>query len=156
GGIAMTWEHDAHLYQRRATALLSLLDASTAAAEVSELTRRGVHRAKTVELPPEAEAIREEVRAFVAEAAALPGDQRTARILEAGYAMPHWPQPYGRAAAAVEQLVIEQEFTAARLKRPSYGITGWVILTLIQYGTADQVTRLIPPAMRQEVIWCQL
>jgi len=156
GGIAMTWEHTAHLYLRRATALLSLLDANTAAAEVTELTRRGVSRAKTVELPPEAEAIREEVRAFTAEVASLPAGRRTERILEAGYAMPHWPRPYGRAAGAVEQLVIEQEFTAAGVKRPSYGITGWVILTLIQHGTAGQVTRWIPPALRQEVIWCQL
>jgi 3-oxochol-4-en-24-oyl-CoA dehydrogenase len=156
GGIAMTWEHDAHLYLRRATALLSLLDANGAAAEVTELTRRGVSRAKTVELPPEAEPIRQEVRAFVAETASLPAEQRATRILEAGYAMPHWPRPYGRAAGAVEQLVIEQEFTAAGVQRPSYGITGWVILTLIQHGSADQVARLIPPAMRQEVIWCQL
>jgi 3-oxochol-4-en-24-oyl-CoA dehydrogenase len=156
GGIAMTWEHDAHLYLRRATALLSLLDANGAAAEVTELTRRGVSRARTVELPPEAEPIRQEVRAFVAETASLPAEQRAARILEAGYAMPHWPRPYGRAAGAVEQLVIEQEFTAAGVQRPSYGITGWVILTLIQHGSADQVARLIPPAMRQQVIWCQL
>ena len=27
GGIGITWEHDAHLYLRRATALLALLDA---------------------------------------------------------------------------------------------------------------------------------
>ena len=35
-------------------------------------------------------------------------------------------------AGAVEQLVIEEEFNAAQLNRPIYGITGWVILTLIQ------------------------
>ena len=56
----------------------------------------------------------------------------------------------------MEQLVIEQEFAAAGLKRPSYGITGWVILTLIQYGTPDQVARWVPAALNQEVIWCQL
>jgi 3-oxochol-4-en-24-oyl-CoA dehydrogenase len=56
----------------------------------------------------------------------------------------------------VEQLVIEQEFAAAGLKRPSLGITGWVILTLIQYGTPEQVARWVPDALSQEVIWCQL
>ena len=70
--------------------------------------------------------------------------------------MPHWPRPWGRDASAVEQLVIEQEFGAAGLKRPSYGITGWVILTLIQHGTPDQVERWVPAALNQEVIWCQL
>ena len=39
----------------------------------------------------------------------------------------------------VEQLVVEQEFAAAGIARPGYGITGWVILTLIQYATDDQV-----------------
>jgi alkylation response protein AidB-like acyl-CoA dehydrogenase len=70
--------------------------------------------------------------------------------------MPHWPEPYGREAGAVEQLVIEQEFAAAGIKRPQYGITGWVILTLIEYGTDDQVARWVTPALDQEVIWCQL
>jgi len=31
-----------------------------------------------------------------------------------------------------------------------------VILTLIQYGTAEQVERWVVPALNQEVIWCQL
>ena len=34
GGIGITWEHDAHLYMRRATALESLVDAEAAAADV--------------------------------------------------------------------------------------------------------------------------
>jgi 3-oxochol-4-en-24-oyl-CoA dehydrogenase len=156
GGIAVTWEHDAHLFMRRATALAVLLDANAVAAELAELTRRGVHRAKSVELPPEAEEIRERVRAFAAEVAALPDDQRRDRLIEAGYAMPHWPKPYGRAAGAVEQLVIEQEFNAVGVQRPAYSITGWVILTLIEHGTADQVARWVEPALRQQVIWCQL
>jgi 3-oxochol-4-en-24-oyl-CoA dehydrogenase len=156
GGIGMTWEHDAHLYMRRATALVSLLDANAAATELTALTRQGVSRPKTVELPPEAEEVRTRVRAFAQEVAALPAQQRKERLIEAGYAMPHWPKPYGLQAGAVEQLVIEQEFTAAGIQRPSYSITGWVILTLIQHGTQDQVARWVEPALRQEVIWCQL
>ena len=70
--------------------------------------------------------------------------------------MPHWPKPWGRDAGAIEQLVIEQEFAAAGIKRPAYGITGWVILTLIQHATAEQVARWVLPALSQEVIWCQL
>ncbi len=70
--------------------------------------------------------------------------------------MPHWPKPWGRNAGAVEQLVIEQEFAAAGVGRPQYSITGWVILTLIQNATEDQVERWVLPALRQDVIWCQL
>src|SRR5581483_11261988 len=76
--------------------------------------------------------------------------------IDAGYVMPHWPKPWGRDAGAIEQLVIEQEFAAAGVKRPQYGITGWVILTLIQHATEDQVARWVPPALNQDVIWCQL
>ncbi len=70
--------------------------------------------------------------------------------------MPHWPKPWGRAADAVEQLVIEEEFRKAAIKRPDYSITGWVILTLIQHGTAWQIERFVEKALRQEEIWCQL
>ncbi|WP_406690795.1 acyl-CoA dehydrogenase [Saccharopolyspora sp. ID03-671] len=156
GGIAITWEHDAHLYMRRATALLALLPADDAATEVTDLTRRGVTRARTVELPPEAEDLRTRIRAVADEIAALPEDQQKERLIETGYVMPHWPEPYGRAAGAVEQLVVEQEFAAAGVKRPAYGITGWVILTLVQHGTEQQVARWVGPALRQDVIWCQL
>jgi alkylation response protein AidB-like acyl-CoA dehydrogenase len=156
GGIAITWEHDAHLYMRRATTLLTMLDADAAAVQLTDLTRDGVVRAKAVELPPEAEAIRADVRMFADGIKDLPADGQRRKLIETGYVMPHWPEPYGRAAGAVEQLVIEQEFARAGVTRPAYGITGWVILTLIQYGTDDQVARWVEPALNQDVIWCQL
>jgi alkylation response protein AidB-like acyl-CoA dehydrogenase len=156
GGIAITWEHDAHLYMRRATAILALLRPAEAAREVTELTRRQVTRSKGIELPPEAEGIRDEVRTFVSSIGGLSPQEQRDRMIATGYVMPNWPKPYGRAAGAVEQLVIEQEFQSAGITRPAYGITGWVILTLIQYGTEDQVARWVQPALQQDVIWCQL
>jgi alkylation response protein AidB-like acyl-CoA dehydrogenase len=156
GGIAITWEHDAHLYMRRATTLLHYLDAAGAAEELTDLTRRGVAREKAVELPPEADAIRDEVRAFAQGIKDLPADEQRTRLIETGYVMPHWPKPYGRAAGAVEQLVIEQEFGEAGITRPAYGITAWNILTIIQYATQDQIDRWVNPALDQDVIWCQL
>ena len=156
GGIGFTWEHDGHLYLRRATTLGTLLDSDTAAADVCELVRAGVVREKAVELPAEAEPIRDEVRAFVERIAGLDAAAQREQMIETGYVMPHWPEPWGRAAGAVEQLVVEEEFRAAGIKRPNYGITGWVILTLIQHGTEDQVARWVPSALSQDVIWCQL
>ena len=156
GGIAITWEHDAHLYLRRATTLLAFLHPDEAAADLVDLTRRGVSRGKQVELPPEAESIRSEVRAFAESIKDLPADEQRDRLIETGYVMPHWPEPYGRKAGAIEQLVIEQEFERAGIKRPGYGITAWNILTIIQYATDDQTERWVLPALRQEVIWCQL
>src|ERR1700678_1736092 len=37
GGIGFTWEHDAHLYLRRAAAVAAIVDAEQAAAEVTDL-----------------------------------------------------------------------------------------------------------------------
>jgi 3-oxochol-4-en-24-oyl-CoA dehydrogenase len=156
GGIGFTWEHDAHLYLRRAGAIAALADADAAAADVTALVRRGVRRAAAIDLPPEAEQIRAAVRPEAERLRDLDGDARRQALIESGLLMPHWPKPWGRDASAVEQLVIEQEFAAAGLKRPSYGITGWVILTLIQHATPDQVKRWVPAALNQEVIWCQL
>lgn len=156
GGIAITWEHDAHLYMRRATTLLSIIDADAAAADLTDLARNGVERSKNIELPEEAESIRAEVREFAQSIKDLPADQQREKLIETGYVMPHWPEPYGRAAGAVEQLVIEQEFGEAGIQRPGYGITAWNILTIIQYGTQDQLDRWVRPALNQEVIWCQL
>ncbi len=156
GGIGFTWEHDAHLYLRRATAIESIVSPEDAAVAVTELVAKGVTRGRTVDLPPEAEAIRSEVRAFAERVREMDEAARRATMIEEGYAMPHWPRPWGRDASAVEQLVIEQEFAAAGVKRPALGITGWVILTLIQYATEDQVARWVRPALNQEVIWCQL
>jgi alkylation response protein AidB-like acyl-CoA dehydrogenase len=156
GGIAITWEHDAHLYMRRATALEAVVDSEEAAREVTDLVRRGVRRVRTIDLPLEAEPMRDEVRAFAAKVKDLDDSARREALIESGYVMPHWPKPWGRDAGAVEQLVIEQEFKAAEVARPQYSITGWVILTLIQHATEDQVSRWVLPALRQEVIWCQL
>src|SRR3984957_19072256 len=156
GGIGFTWEHDAHLYLRRAAAVAAVMDAELAAAQVTDLVRKGVRRAAAIDLPAEAEPIRLAIRPDVERLAALKGADRKAALIETGYAMPHWPRPWGRDAAALEQLVIEQEFGAAGIKRPGLGITGWVILTLIQHATPDQVARWVRPAVNQDVIWCQL
>ena len=156
GGIGFTWEHDAHLYLRRAAAIAAVLDTEQAAIEVTNLVRRGVRRAAAIDLPAEAEPIRAAISPDVARLRDLTGDARKQALIETGYAMPHWPKPWGRDAAAIEQLVIEQEFASARIKRPSYGITSWIILTLIQHASPDQVARWVRPALNQDVIWCQL
>ena len=156
GGIGMTWEHDAHLFMRRATTLLSLLDPGRVAKDVTDLARRGVVRTREIDLGPEAEPIRAEVQAFAASVKDLPADKQRDRMIETGYVMPNWPKPYGRAAGPIEQLVIEEEFAKAGVTRPQYGITAWNILTIIQYGNADQLARWVEPALKQEVIWCQL
>ena len=65
GGIGFTWEHDAHLYLRRATALEG---ARRRRGGRPRRHRPGAGRharaSRTIDLPPEAEPMRDEVRAF--------------------------------------------------------------------------------------------
>ncbi|MGN6337394.1 acyl-CoA dehydrogenase [Mycobacterium sp.] len=156
GGIGFTWEHDAHLHLRRAVVSAALLGGDAPAADVFERTAAGAVRENSLDLPPEAEELRAGIRADAAEIAALGKEAQRDKLIETGYVMPHWPKPWGRAADAVAQLVIDEEFRAAGIKRPDYGITGWVILTLIQHGTPWQIERFVEKALRKDEIWCQL
>ncbi|MGO8939110.1 MAG: acyl-CoA dehydrogenase [Mycobacterium sp.] len=156
GGIGYTWEHDAHLHVRRAVVTAALLGGDAPARDVFDRTAAGAARENSLDLPPEAEELRTQIHADAAELAALEKQAQRDKLIETGYVMPHWPKPWGRAADAVEQLVIEEEFRAAGIKRPDYGITGWVILTLIQHGTPWQIERFVEKALRKDEIWCQL
>ncbi|MCY3953489.1 MAG: acyl-CoA dehydrogenase [bacterium] len=156
GGIGYTWEHDAHLYLRRALALGGLIDSPAASRDVAEMFDRGIRREIAIELPPEAEAMRGEIAEFARRTVELDAEELRRALVDTGYVMPHWPSPWGRGASPVEQLVIEEEFAAAGLSRPEFGITGWVLLTLIQHATADQLERWVRPVLDGEFIFCQL
>ena len=153
GGIGFTWEHDAHLYVRRAAVLAALFDRD-ATVDVFERVGGGAEADLAIDLPEEAEGHRAEARAFKARYDALPDGQRLAALIESGYAMPHWPRPWGRGAGAVEQLVIEEELPD--LDTPQLGIGAWVLLTIIQHGSPDQIERWVRPSLEGDLYWCQL
>ncbi len=156
GGIGFTWEHDAHLHLRRALSVNAILGGDAAATELFDLTAAGISRANSLDLPAEADAMRAEIRAEAQRIAGMDAGDQLDELIATGYVMPHWPRPWGRGAGAVEQLLVEEEFAAAGVSRPDYGITGWVILTLIQHGTPSQIERFVEKALRKEEIWCQL
>ncbi len=79
GGIGFTWEHDAHLFLRRALALNALLGSPDDAEDVTAEAERGTTRDVTLDLPPEAEAIRTEIRAEAARIGALCGQEGAAQ-----------------------------------------------------------------------------
>jgi hypothetical protein len=64
--------------------------------------------------------------------------------------------PWGRDASPVEQLVIDEELAAAGVKRPNLFIGGWILPTIIGYGTPEQQEQFIRPTLRGELTWCQL
>ncbi|WP_159918572.1 acyl-CoA dehydrogenase [Rhodococcus sp. WAY2] len=157
GGIGYTWEHDAHLYLRRAQSLRILLG-STASwrRRVARATLDGSRRVLGIELPPEADRIRADVRAELAPAVGLAEHERKRYLAERGYTAPHLPAPWGRGAAAVEQLVIAEELRAAQVKPHDMIIGNWVVPTLIAHGNENQVQRFVPPSLRGDLVWCQL
>ena len=157
GGIGFTWEHDASLYLRRSQTLRLLLG-STASWQrrVAELTLAGARRELSIELPAEAEAVRTAVRAELAAARDLDGIEQARYLADRGYTAPHLPQPWGRAADAVTQLVIDEELNAAGLVPHDMVIGNWVVPTLIEHGDELQRQRFVPPSLRGDLTWCQL
>lgn len=156
GGIGCTWEHDAHLYLRRAHAIGRFLGgAETWLRRITALTQAGVRRRLGIDLS-EVEDQRAEIAAAVAQIAALPEEKRQAALAEAGLQAPHWPAPYGRSAGPAEQLLIDQELAAAGVARPDLVIGWWAAPTILEHGTPEQVERFVPGTTRGEFLWCQL
>jgi alkylation response protein AidB-like acyl-CoA dehydrogenase len=156
GGIGITWEHDAHLYLRRAYGISQILGGrSRWLRRVVELTQGGVRRNLDVDLSS-VEQSRSEIAAAVAEVAALPADKRQPALAAAGLQAPHWPKPHGRNASPAEQLLIDQELAKAGVNRPDLVIGWWAAPTVLEHGSPEQVQRFVPPTLSGELIWCQL
>jgi alkylation response protein AidB-like acyl-CoA dehydrogenase len=157
GGIGFTWEHDVHLYFKRATTTRQLLEgAEVWRAHALDAARDGVSRALAVDLPDEAEPFRDEARAFLTQLGARDRTEWNGLIAESGYLVPNWPKPWGRDAGPLEQLVIDEEFRAAHVRRPHLAVGAWALPTVIAHGTPEQQERWILPTMRGELTWCQL
>ncbi|MFP2994126.1 acyl-CoA dehydrogenase [Mycobacterium intracellulare] len=155
GGIGYTWEHDAHLYIRRATVLQAFAgDQDALRDKVIALQLNGVRRRQSVDLPEGAEQYRQAALDFRSELEASNAVERQRLWARSGYLQPHWPAPYGRAADSVEQLIIEDALDG--LDKPSLGLGEWVVPTLLQHGSKEQVDRLIWPSLEGELRWCQL
>ncbi|WP_328390268.1 acyl-CoA dehydrogenase [Nocardia sp. NBC_00416] len=167
GGIGFTWEHDAHLYLRRAVALSQLLGGGSYwRARVTELTRAGRRRTTGADRvfadaalaagDADTDTVTDELAAEVARIAALPAAEQRGALAAAGLIMPHWPEPYGRAADPMAGLVISEELRRAGLTVPDLTIGGWAVPTLLQHGTPEQIERFAWPTLRGDVVWCQL
>lgn len=171
GAIGFTWEHDLHLYWRRAVSLAgSIGPANRWARRLGEATCRQ-QRDMAVDLG-DAES---EFRSWVAETldAAMQlrndkpapngdyehlatGPQRSL-IAEAGLMAPHWPAPWGVDAGPLKQLIIDEEFAKRPgLVRPSLNIAEWILPAVLAAAPKYLQERLIPATQRGDILWCQL
>ncbi len=123
---------------------------------MTEQAATGATREVSLELPPEADAVRAAVRAEAERIVTLRGAEQRRALVESGLMVPHWPKPWGRGAGAVEQIVIDEELRSAGIRVPGLGITGWNIMTVNQYATPDQVERWVFKTLMGEYVWCQL
>jgi 3-oxochol-4-en-24-oyl-CoA dehydrogenase len=156
GGIGITWEHDAHLYLRRAYGIGQFLGGPARwLRRTAELTQAGVRRRLSIDLSEVAD-LRPEIADAVARIAALPEDKRRAALAEAGLQAPHWQAPYGRGAGPAEQLLIDQEMASAGVLRPDLVIGWWAAPTILEHGTPEQIERFVPATLSGEILWCQL
>ncbi|SOX51772.1 acyl-CoA dehydrogenase [Mycobacterium ahvazicum] len=157
GGIGFTWEHDTNVYYRRALMLAACFGRSSDYPQkvVNTATTTGM-RPVDIDLDPETEKLRDEIRAEVAAFKAMDRETRTVALAEGGWVLPYLPKPWGRASSPIEQVIIAQEFTTGRVRRPQVGIAAWIIPSIVAFGTEEQKQRLLPPTLRGEMVWCQL
>ncbi|MDP1804345.1 MAG: acyl-CoA dehydrogenase family protein, partial [Acidimicrobiales bacterium] len=88
--------------------------------------------------------------------AALPKEDRQVALADAGLIVPHWDPPWGRAAGAVEQLVIDEELRRVKVRVPHLQVGAWAAPTIAAHGTAEQQERWVRPTLHGEIAWCQL
>jgi alkylation response protein AidB-like acyl-CoA dehydrogenase len=154
GGIGFTWDHDAHLYLRRALALRQWLGGSARwRRHAADLALAGSRRALVLDHHDD---FTGEARATAAEIAALPSEQRRSRLAETGFLTSHWPKPHGLDASVGQQLAIDAELARAGVNRPDLVIGAWAIPTILEHGSAAQRERFAGPTLRGELTWCQL
>ena len=105
------------------------------------------------DFPPEDDPRRIEIREWISKNP----DPSKQELVDAGYVVPHWPEPWGLSAKPMHQLIIDEELRKARISRPANPIgIGWAGPTIVAAGTDEQKKRFLPRLLNGEDFWCQL
>jgi alkylation response protein AidB-like acyl-CoA dehydrogenase len=105
------------------------------------------------DLPADDDPRRQKVRQWLADNPSPDGKT----LAEAGYVVPHWPEPWGLNADPIEQIIIDDELRKAGVSRPGNPIgIGWAGPTIVYAGTDEQQQKYLPRLLSGEDIWCQL
>ncbi len=123
--------------------------------------------------PPEAEAFRAEIRAWLVEhlpddwfeaGFRLEGAERTAfnerwtkQLYEGGWICASWPKEYGgKALSVMENVVLHEEFARANapMRADFFGDT-LVGPTILQWGSEAQKQHFLPKILSGQIAWCQ-
>ncbi|MEJ5254837.1 MAG: acyl-CoA dehydrogenase family protein [Acidimicrobiales bacterium] len=123
--------------------------------------------------PPEAEAFRKEIRAWLEENLPEgwfePGFEMspeekvefqkewTKKLYEGGWICASWPKEYGgKGLSTMEAVVLAEEFHRANapMRADFFGDT-LVGPTILQWGTEEQKKEFLPKILKGEIAWCQ-
>ena len=171
GAIGYTWEHDTHLYWRRAIALAASIGSVTQWARESGELVLVEKRSTALDLGDVESEFRASVAATLERARTLtnehPTDDSRAPglawgaqrdvLAAAGLAAPQLPPPWGVGASSLQQVIVTEEFDQrADVQRPSLGIAEWILPTILASGTDTQRERFAEPILRGTQRWCQL
>ena len=141
GAIGYTWEHDTHLYWRRATSLAASLGPVTHWTREAGESACTLKRSTAINLGDVESEFRSWVAATLDEALSLSNDHYSGDIRTPGLATgrqrdllaqkglvaPNLAAPWGVGASAVQQVIIADEFDKRpELVRPSLGIAEWI------------------------------
>ncbi|GAA2804257.1 acyl-CoA dehydrogenase [Mycolicibacterium pallens] len=170
GAIGYTWEHDTHLYWRRATSLAASVGSTPRwAREAGELART-LKRSTAINLGDVESEFRATIAATLDQASELENETPTddARapglaygsqrdlLAKAGLVAPHLPAPWGIDASPVQQVIITEEFDKRGMVRPSLSIAEWILPSILNSGTDSQRERFAWDMLRGTKRWCQL
>jgi alkylation response protein AidB-like acyl-CoA dehydrogenase len=171
GAIGFTWEHDVHLYWRRAISLAGSIGPASRWARLLGQLGCTKQRDMSVNLGDAESDFRSWVAETLDAAMQLRNDKRAPHgdyedqamgpqrtlIADAGLMAPHWPAPWGVDADPLKQLIIDEEFTKRPgLVRPSLNIAEWILPSVLAGAPKELQERLIPATQRGDIHWCQL
>lgn len=162
GGIGYTWEHEAHLYYRRACAAQGLFGGPAAGrgAQPFGSGRQDAGGAVSTSLADFAALVDEALPAHRAEHPTDDYPSRLAwqqRLHQAGWIAPHWPREHGgKGLGIVDQVEYDRVLGSRRAPVTFAGVLGLnnVAPTLMRFGTPEQQEHLARIQSTEE-IWCQ-
>ena len=158
GGIGFTWEHDAHLYLRRAVALRQLLGPTSAwRGRAADLARTGVRRHLTLDLGDAAADERAAARAVHSSKSATASPTSSAGSSRRPVS---WFRT-GRSRGAATPVQPSSSSSPKSSQRPASSqpdlvIGSWAVPTIIAHGNDAQRERFVLPSLRGEITWCQM
>ena len=171
GAIGFTWEHDLHLYWRRATSLAASIAPSTRWSRELGTLCRTAQRSTSLDVGEAESDFRAQIAELLDHALTLKNDSPSRQdqrpefdigprrdfLAKSGLVAPHLPRPWGLEATALQQVILAEEFEKRpELTRPSLGIAEWMAPTIIDAGTDLQRDRFVWPTLRGVLQWCQL